>query len=217
MTKMAKPTIILGAYGWRHTHWLDTFYPEDLPLAEEQDWRLSYYSNVFDAVLLPADYWQVALINDAEQWLDDVPDTFVFFVECDAKLFARVSHTDLTAALKILSPQLSALVVNQALVPAHMQRLAQLQDALGVDVLSNHLAAEGSLKHREIWRSPCATKASSFALFQDTLTDLKSVRKQTEQFVEQLNQQQASIIVEHARLQTTDLSRFRSLLEIMGF
>ena len=51
-----KQMMNLGAYGWRHKHWSNTFYPEDLPVDADDDWRLAYYSNEFNAVLVPADY-----------------------------------------------------------------------------------------------------------------------------------------------------------------
>jgi len=54
--KILKQTINLGAYGWRHGRWSGTFYPDDLPMADDEDWRLAYYSNEFNAVMVPADY-----------------------------------------------------------------------------------------------------------------------------------------------------------------
>ena len=53
-----KKTINPGAYGWRHKHWLESFYPEDLPVNGSEDWRLSYYSNEFNTVMVPCDYWK---------------------------------------------------------------------------------------------------------------------------------------------------------------
>ncbi|VAW50835.1 hypothetical protein MNBD_GAMMA06-453, partial [hydrothermal vent metagenome] len=64
LRKTVKQKIIPGAYGWRQKHWSNSFYPEDLPA--EDDWRLTYYSNEFDVVLVPADYWQAGKINTCE-------------------------------------------------------------------------------------------------------------------------------------------------------
>ena len=38
----------LGARGWRHAHWENDFYPDDLP----PDWQLAYYANEFSTVLV---------------------------------------------------------------------------------------------------------------------------------------------------------------------
>ncbi len=68
-------SIIVGACDWEHEHWLGCFYPDDLP----EDWRLSYYANEFSGVLLPQDKW----CNDNadfEQWLEDVPEGFRFYL-----------------------------------------------------------------------------------------------------------------------------------------
>ena len=109
-----KQNINIGAYGWRHSHWLNDFYPDDMPVAGEEDWRLAYYSNEFNTVLVPADYWQSqseqAQAVDCECWLDDVNDEFQFFVECHGGMFEHVSSDEMIKQLEILQPQLSALV-----------------------------------------------------------------------------------------------------------
>lgn len=242
-----KPTITLGAYGWRHAHWLNTFYPEDLPRAGDEDWRLSYYSNQFDTVLVPADYWQLKpeqlkqgqaeLVVDCQQWLHDVPADFRFFIECNAKLLERVAvnANDFVAALKILKPQLSALVITQTLTESALPLLARLQQTLAVPVFGNKQIVAGQITRGEIWQPQLSDGSqdkrslldiemeveveanSPVALFQDALTDLRAVRAETEKFSCQLSSQQASILVLHRQLQTADLLRFRTLLDIMGF
>jgi hypothetical protein len=69
--------LIVGARGWDHAGWHDTFYPEDLP----EDWRLSYYANEFAGVLLPEALWRVTGPETISGWCDDVPDDFLFFLE----------------------------------------------------------------------------------------------------------------------------------------
>ena len=105
-----KKSINPGAYGWRHKHWLKSFYPEDLPANESEDWRLSYYSNEFNSVMVPFDYWQGVGTVDCKGWLDDVNDDFQFFVECHESMFEHLSDVKLARHLKILQPQLSGLV-----------------------------------------------------------------------------------------------------------
>ncbi|VAW62000.1 hypothetical protein MNBD_GAMMA08-2907 [hydrothermal vent metagenome] len=67
-------TIRVGACEWDHPQWLSHFYPDDLP----EDWRLTYYANVFSTVLVPEAKWQAENV-DFEQWAEDVPDSFRFY------------------------------------------------------------------------------------------------------------------------------------------
>jgi hypothetical protein len=66
------------ARGWNHEAWVEQgFYPEDLP----EDWRLPYYSNEFRAVLVPTEDWRLVTDEMLEEWLDEVPEGFQFFLE----------------------------------------------------------------------------------------------------------------------------------------
>ncbi|MDT8282186.1 MAG: hypothetical protein RQ982_05160, partial [Gammaproteobacteria bacterium] len=98
-----KPVITSGAYGWHHPHWSESYYPEGLPSGEPEyetdDWRLRYYSNDFDCVLVPAIDWQSATIEDCASWLDDVHADFEFFVECYAPALDRLSLIQLAEVL----------------------------------------------------------------------------------------------------------------------
>ena len=199
-----KQTINLGAYGWRHGHWSGTFYPDDLPMADDEDWRLAYYSNEFNAVMVPADYWQDTQNVDCEDWLDSVHTDFQFFVECRASMLDSLAPADLAAALKKLSPQLSALVFPDDAPPmpasvkqTFVELAASLQLAL-IDV---------------------ATDATRFLLLEDDLSGLRAIRATVEQFAAQRDDvlAESTIIVNHAQLQAGDLSKFRSMLEIMGY
>jgi len=199
-----KQIINLGAYGWRQMHWSGVFYPQDLPMADDEDWRLAYYSNEFNAVLVPADYWLDGEGADCEVWLDSVHVDFKFFVQCRADMLESLSLADLTAALKKLSPQLSALVfldddlpMPESVKQTFVELAASLQLAL-IDV---------------------AADATRFLLLEDDLSDLRAIRATVEQFAVQRDDAQAgsTIIVNHAQLQAGDLSKFRSMLEIMGY
>ena len=225
-----KQSINLGAYGWRHRHWLNSFYPEDLPVEADGDWRLSYYSNEFNAVLLPIDYWQENPISDCEDWLDSVHSEFQFFVECDAGMFDRVSPADLSRALKILAPQLSALVFldeEQAIPGDLRQQFMTLADSLGIELLGLASAPATTSHADKIWRPgggsvlPDVSRRSNFAFIEDELTDLRSVRAMVEQFAlctgDDAGGAEATIIVNHPQLLAGNLSKFRSVLDIMGY
>ncbi len=217
-----KQDINLGAYGWHHQHWLNTFYPEDLP----EGWQLAYYSNEFNTVVVPADYWQTGEVLDCEDWLDNVHDGFQFIVECHADMFNHISLPELTGYLKVLQPQLSALVFledKQQMPESVKKQFNTLIDSLEVAVFGS--GSQLNLQAKNIWRpgrSQEKSLSTSFSLIENDLSDLRAARTMVEDFVNQLenDEQQtteASIIVNHPKLQASDLSKFRSLLEIMGF
>ena len=237
-----KITINLGAYGWRHKHWLKSFYPEDLPVYRSEDWRLSYYSNEFNAVLVPYDYWQSGEITDCEGWLDDVNEDFQFFVECHENMLENISLSELSDSLKKLQPQLSALVFlenkQHNLWPEAVsveKSFKSLVDALDVDVIKparslNSAAYTVCQQDNHL--------ASRFAFVNSDLSDLKLARMMVEDIVNssenlewcvpQKSLQKAdkpteevggnmTIIVNHPLLQASALSKFRAVLDIMGY
>ncbi|MBT8132926.1 MAG: hypothetical protein KJO03_00355 [Gammaproteobacteria bacterium] len=214
-----KPTIHVGAYGWLHQHWMNSFYPEDLPA----DWRLGYYSNEFNTVLVPSFYWQQRYMVDCETLLDDVHSSFQFYIECDNRIFDMVSLSELSDALNLLKPQLSGLVFpgGGQVEKVMDERFIELADSLQVDMIEGQ-SESGSDK---LWCSAGSSKDARqqvrFALLEDDLRDLRAVRPRIEPFISQLqdlSEEDASVvmIVSHPQLQAADLGKFRSMLEIMG-
>ncbi len=45
--------MLIGACGWLHPQWDESYYPEGLP----EEWRLAYYGNEYPVVLIPDTYW----------------------------------------------------------------------------------------------------------------------------------------------------------------
>ena len=214
-----KQTINVGAYGWLHPRWVGSFYPEDLPA----DWRLGYYSNEFNTVLVPSIYWQEQHLVDCEALLDDVHSGFQFFIECDDRIFDTLSLFALTDALKILKPQLSGLVCLGGLYmeKAIDHRFLELADSLEVDMIAGQTAPGADKLWRPDDSSANCQRQARFAIIEDDLRDMRAVRSDIEPFISQLPDQEkadsdAALIVSHPQLQAADLSRFRSVLEIMG-
>jgi len=104
----------VGTYGWRHPHWLGGFYHEDLP----QEWQLAYYSNEFNCVLVPADYWQAEHGYDCDSWLDDVHEDFVFYLELPANLATDSAKQQFLQQVSLLQPQLAGIVINESVCQA---------------------------------------------------------------------------------------------------
>ena len=69
----------IGARGWQHSQWLTRFYPDGMP----DDWRFSFYSNEFRAVLLPQTELLAADADVVQDWQDDIGEEFTFFIELD--------------------------------------------------------------------------------------------------------------------------------------
>jgi len=215
---LIKPHITLGAYGWRYVHWRDTFYPVDLP----QDWQLTYYSNEFNTVLVPADYWRAGVEPGCDDWLDNVHPGFRFFVECHAGMLNHISFAELAGCLENLRPQLSALVFldeNQQMSAAINDQFSALIETLSVDVIGSGVIP--GIKAKAVWQVD-KPQPSSFAWVENDLRDLKAARKIIENFVS-FSQSggeaptEKTVIVHHPELQASDLSKFRSLIEIMGY
>ena len=71
----AEDQLLLGTVGWTRDDWAQTYYPDDLP----EDWRLSYYANDCNAVLLSHAAWQPdSEIHEA--LADEVPPALHFFL-----------------------------------------------------------------------------------------------------------------------------------------
>lgn len=74
----------MAACGWLGEAW-DAAYPEDLP----PEWRLDYYSNQFDALLVPAADWLREDDATLEEWLEEVPEGFRLYWELSADADTR--------------------------------------------------------------------------------------------------------------------------------
>lgn len=216
-----KQNINPGAYGWRQPHWLNTYYPEGLPVGGDEDWRLSYFSNDFNAVLVPAGYWLTGENVDCESWSDAVHEDFQFFVECHVDMLGYISMNDLRDNLKSLQPQLSALVFldeKQQMSETVRRQFCSLAGSMALDVFgldtTHGLNVESAKQH--VWRTGSAFP-SRFAFIEDDLSDLRSVRKVVEDFASRSKNGPATIIADHPQLQASNLMKLRSVLEIMGY
>ncbi len=100
-------SVELAAIGWEHPAWVGCFYPHDLP----PDWWLTYYANVYRAVLLPTLTWSKRKLPDVSQWYNDVPATFRFFLSVDEALVNSQCWPDVIAASLALADKLGGVVV----------------------------------------------------------------------------------------------------------
>jgi hypothetical protein len=63
--------------GWDHSSWVGSFYPDDLPA----DWRLAFFCNEFDALLVPENQWRLMAPTEVGAWRADCGPRMRFYLE----------------------------------------------------------------------------------------------------------------------------------------
>jgi hypothetical protein len=91
--------------GWDPPGWVDTFYPEDLP----QEWRLTYFSNEFPAVLVPLSRWMAPDAERLGDWANNVHSRFRFYLELESP-FSEAGIDSLDRAISVLGNRVAGLV-----------------------------------------------------------------------------------------------------------
>ena len=79
--------VVVGARGWLHEHWAESFYPEDIP----EDWRLGFYANEFNTLLVPWPQWRES-VEALEEGLEDTSDEFHLYLELPDEHQALPAH-----------------------------------------------------------------------------------------------------------------------------
>jgi hypothetical protein len=114
--------IIVAAYGWSHPDWCGRFYPDDLP----EDWQLSYYSNEFRAVVVPASAWSSEDPLEIERWAEDTNEEFMFYLEV---VGLQTDWGLLAEAIKPLGDRLGGILLRPDEVDADLAMIASCLDA----------------------------------------------------------------------------------------
>ncbi len=212
---MSGTNLQVGAYGWLHQSWQGSFYPDDLP----QEWYLDFYSNEFNTVMIPADYWQAGTGYDCTAWLQGIHDDFRFYVEFPAALSGNKRELALfEQQLRCLQGVLSGVVVTQQL-PGSEVVIQALQAAVEQTVLFSNTSLKG-LDCQPLWQPSAAPKGiAQLAIFEDDLRNLRATRQQIDAFIAAGSNHQAldtAIVVRHEALNAESLRKLRSVIEIMG-
>ena len=121
--KKTHTDIIVAAHGWSHPGWSESFYPEDLP----EDWRLSFYSNEFRAVVVPASAWSSEDPLEIERWAEDASEDFVFYLEV---VSLQTDWVKLAEAVKPLGEHLGGILLRPDVVDADLAMIASCLDAV---------------------------------------------------------------------------------------
>ena len=187
----------LGSYGWQHTHWDKSFFPDDLP----EDWRLGYYANEFSAVLVPQSYWQVDTGFDVENWQEDVAEDFRFYIEWPFNSVDGQSQSLCLQQCRSLGELLGGIIVNQSI-------------ELKTDMPVYYRYPQASLEH-QIWTPENNNAQSGVAMLMLDGADLRTQRQWLEQFsisAESLH----CVFLSDISLQMDSLHNMKTLIELLG-
>ena len=114
MTHGAKvlPTIALGAWGWDHPEWVGRLYADDLP----PEWRLTFYSNEFDAVGLYAAGWMNPSMDTLKLWIEDTREDFRFHLVMPSMVLKGNEDVfgDIAERLSLLQARLGSILLSVA-------------------------------------------------------------------------------------------------------
>lgn len=193
--------IQLAARGWQHSRWCDGFYPEDLPA----DWQLSYYSNEFDAVLVPADYWTRDSLQECIDWCAQVHPEFRFYLEWP-------TLTD-DAERAAFERQLEAMQANLAgvLLPAIAPETAGLQQRLPELV---------QFQPAQLWSPGQATGLATtdmpLAVLAQPWSNLRELRQWLEDFTAESTTAKRAVLCAMPEPDVLQLQQARTLMQIMG-
>ena len=134
----------IGAFGWNHPAWIAGFYPADLPV----QWRLSYYANEFDTVLVPGELLVSEAAFGMQTWCGEVSGRFGFIVELEPFLVKDLEGQRILTGLDALGASLRGLVLHS--MPHVADLAAVLRDRYPGRALISDRAGESGLP--PLWR-----------------------------------------------------------------
>lgn len=102
---MSEVRLQIGTCGWEHKDWLGSFYPDDLP----ESWRLDYFSNELNVVLVPQRVWLSWSQTKITEILESVEGGFGFYLALQNELEGGVKNKKTVLQLQAI---LSALGTN---------------------------------------------------------------------------------------------------------
>ena len=181
----------VGAYGWRHDHWQQSFYEDELP----EDWQLTFYANEYSTVLVPASYLDES--RDIEQWCDDVNENFRFYFEWPEQAGA---DSELLAELMSADENLGGILLNTS-----------TQLSAGCPVYD--WRANNGLD--KVWQ-PSHPVKTDLAVFAVEQSDLRQQRAWLESFVEDSAGKARALLVTDPELDIQKLRELKTLVELKG-
>lgn len=181
----------VGAYGWRHDHWRQSFYDEALP----EDWQLTFYANEFSTLLVPSSY--LAEDRNIEQWCDDVSESFRFYIEWPQSIG---SADALLEELVAMGDKLAGIVVSSD---------------IELDINCPLYHCQKSHSCTDVWHPEHPVRAD-LALFSIDQADLRQQRSWLESYVEDSEGQCRAILLSDRLLDINKLRELKTLIELKG-
>ena len=176
---MSNKTLEIGAFGWLHPGWDDSYYPEDLP----EDWRLDFYSHHFNVLLMPCDDWKQVSQDDVEQWLSDVKSDFVFFLQL-SRVPDQATMQQLQMIKGVLAERLTGLVWQGDSDVLQSGDIAVLQGIAAVLIDNDNSVAAQQMQC--CWRDGREVQSTILGFISaEQATDTRALRKLIEAFLQQ--------------------------------
>ncbi len=208
---MAKDNIEIGALGWTHQAWDSAYYPEDLP----EDWRLDYYSHHFQFVLMQAQEWMHCSESDIEQWLEDVKDSFEFFLGLSVGDINESALEQIGRIKGILNKRLCGLVIfedGNVIEPSMLQGLS----ALAPVYLDTDAVNESFTGVRCCWRKGRDVNGCKIGFLRpDAAKDMRNMRAHIEAFIEQGGTQQLYLVYQGQAPSTKAMQDAQIILQML--
>ena len=101
-TKKQLADVVVGSRGWLHEQWIRSYYPEDIP----DEWRLGFYANEFNTLLVPWAQWSEST-EALEEGLEDTDDDFHLYLELPDTQQSLPEH------IQVIASQANGLVCRQ--------------------------------------------------------------------------------------------------------
>jgi len=111
--------LVVGARGWIHEHWMDSYYPDDIP----DEWRLGFYANEFNTLLVPWEQWSES-VEELTEGLEDTADDFHLYLELPDNVQSLPAH------FETIADEVTALVCVSGAVEDWQQQAADLNTVL---------------------------------------------------------------------------------------
>lgn len=163
--------MLIGSHDWAHPHW-QSFYPDTLPA----DWSLTYYSNEFCCVLVPAARLGA---DTAADWIADTHEQFRFFLQ----LGADADWDTISMRAAALGSRLGGFVCDVAdCTPAPaLQKLTALHVPVCVDAADHPWIDAGGAC--PLWRPDRDVRGAPMGLVAlSGETDRRALRQHVERF-----------------------------------
>ncbi|MCF6345084.1 MAG: hypothetical protein L3J00_01290 [Thiomicrorhabdus sp.] len=142
-------TLKIGTSGWEHDGWLGGFYPDDLPVS----WRLDYFSNAFNVVLVPQQAWLAWSQATMQAIAESVESDFGFYFALHNELEGGVKNEKTVRQLRLILSILGSSVLGFVVWSEKAFTLSTLLQQPVTLVSTQHRLQGWSWQNEGLWLS----------------------------------------------------------------